>query len=210
MKKIYLYMAIAIFISSCGPKIYIAPTFNQESKDHQTVAVLPFDVVINVKKMPKGMSPESLKEMCKSNGYAMQSEVYTFFLRQMSKGHYRVNFQDIDKTNSLIGRAGYTYEELRTMSKDDLASILGVDAIVSGRIVQEKPMSDGAAIAVGVLVGMWGSTNRVSATLTIHDKVDGKLMWKYDYEASGSVGSSTQQLGKMLMRNASKKFPYRI
>jgi hypothetical protein len=210
MKKFYLILTIiTAFIVSCGPRIYVAPTFTQEMRNHKTVAVLPFDVVINSKKLPKGMTAEGIKEMNKSNGYAMQNEVYTFFLRQMSRGRYTVEFQDIHKSNAIIQRAGYTYEELKTMSKDDLAHLLDVDAIVSGRIMQERPMSDGAAVAVGLLVGFWGTTNRVSATLTIHDKFDGKLMWKYDYEASGSVGSSTQQLGKALMRNVSKKFPYR-
>jgi hypothetical protein len=33
-------------------------------------------------------------------------------------------------------------------------------------------------------------------------------MWKYDYEAAGSFGSSPNRLVDALMRNASKKFPY--
>ena len=65
-----------------------------------------------------------------------------------------------------------------------------------------------SAVALGVIFGVWGNTNQVNATLTIHDKTDSKLLWKYDYVASGSVGSSTESLSKALMRNASKKFPY--
>ena len=72
-----------------------------------------------------------------------------------------------------------------------------------------RPMSEGAAIAVGLLVGFWGNTNKVNATLTVHDSAEGKLLWKYDYAASGSVGSSSKSLSNALMRNASKKFPYR-
>ncbi|MGZ8558622.1 MAG: hypothetical protein ACXWWC_09825 [Chitinophagaceae bacterium] len=72
----------------------------------------------------------------------------------------------------------------------------------------EKPMSEGAAIAVGVLIGAWGSTNKVETTINIHDGKSANLLWKYDYEASGSVGSSTTKLVDALMRNAAKKFPY--
>ncbi len=69
-------------------------------------------------------------------------------------------------------------------------------------------MSEGAAIAVGLLVGAWGSTNNVQTTININDGKSGDILWKYDYQASGSVGSSTTRLVDGLMRNASKKFPY--
>ncbi len=69
-------------------------------------------------------------------------------------------------------------------------------------------MSDGAAVAVGVIFGVWGNTNSAQTTINIHDGKSGDLLWKYDYEASGSVGSSADKLVNALMRNASKKFPY--
>jgi hypothetical protein len=150
-----------------------------------------------------------MRDQQKDNGYSIQSDVYSFFLREQSKGRYTVEFQDIDKTNSLISKAGLDYEALRTKSKDELAALLGVDAVISGKVAMSRPMSEGAAIAVGLLVGFWGNTNRVNATLTVHDSAEGTLLWKYDYAASGSVGSSSKSLSNALMRNASKKFPYR-
>ena len=69
-------------------------------------------------------------------------------------------------------------------------------------------MSDGAAIAIGVLIGSWGATNDVQTSISINEGKKGDLVWKYDYDASGSVGSSTDRLVNALMRNASRKFPY--
>ena len=69
-------------------------------------------------------------------------------------------------------------------------------------------MSEGAAVALGLLVGAWGATNQTTTSLTIHD-TSSSLLWKYDYNASGSVGSSPENLANALMRNASKRFPYR-
>jgi hypothetical protein len=57
------------------------------------------------------------------------------------------------------------------------------------------------------LIGAWGSTNNATVTLTIHDSAS-ELLWKYDYNSSGSVGSSPEKLTDALMKNASKKFPY--
>ena len=89
-----------------------------------------------------------------------------------------------------------------------MASVLGVDAVMQDRVVMEKPMSEGAAIAVGLLVGAWGATNKVETTINIHDGKSGDLLWKYDYEASGSVGSSSTKLVDALMRNATKKLEH--
>jgi hypothetical protein len=69
-------------------------------------------------------------------------------------------------------------------------------------------MSDGAAVAVGLLVGAWGATNQANITVNIHEADAGKLLWKYDYMAQGSTFSSTETVVDALMRNASKKFPY--
>jgi hypothetical protein len=69
-------------------------------------------------------------------------------------------------------------------------------------------MSDDAALALGLIVGVWGSTNDVQTTISINEGKNGDIVWKYDYNATGSVGSNTDRLVNALMRNASKKFPY--
>lgn len=202
-----------LFLPSClkqlRPRIYTAPGFSKAKSVHQRVAVIPFDVIIESRKLPKGVTPQMMRDQQKDNGYSIQSDVYSFFLREQSRGRYTIDFQDIDKTNSLISKAGLDYEALRTKSKDELATLLGVDAVISGKVTMSRPMSEGAAIAVGLLVGFWGNTNRVNATLTVHDSAEGTLLWKYDYAASGSLGSSSKSLSNALMRNASKRFPYR-
>ncbi len=210
MKKITLFLFLALFVASCAPTIYLAPGFEKLKREHKNIAILPFTVDITMRKLPNDMTQEKLEDMKKSNGYSMQNEVYSQFLRQMTKRdrHYTVEFQDIDKTNSKLKEAGIEYDDIRTTAKEKMAAVLGVDAVISGHMVQEKPMSDGAAVALGLLLGFWGTTNHVNATLNIHNNGDGKLLWKYDYQSSGSVGSSTQNLAEGLMRNVSRKFPY--
>ena len=210
MKKILLlFFACVITLTSCGPNIYQASNFNAIKEKHKVVAILPFDVLIESRRLPKGVTPEMIQDQQRDYGYGIQGDVYGYFLKQMSKNRYTVTFQDINKTNSLINDAGFSYEELRLKSKDELCQLLGVDAVVSGSATMSKPMSDGAAIAVGLLIGAWGSTNSVNTTITIHEGEKGDLLWKYDYAASGSVGSSRQSLTNMLMKNSSKKFPYK-
>ncbi len=169
MKNFFLLLSTLFILSSCGPQIYVAPSFEQAKRTHKTVAVLPFDVTIVTKKLPKGVTAEMIKEQEKNNGYSMQNHVYTYFLRQSGRNKYTVGFQDIDKTNAKLESAKVPYDKMKSMPKEELAKILGVDAVISGKMVQEKPMNEGAALAVGLIVGVWGSTNEVNTTVSIHE-----------------------------------------
>ena len=203
-----LSLILVFAFTGCAPKIYESADFSSTTRSHKQVAILPFDVTITPRKMPKDVTPDMIKEQAMNTGYSLQSDVYGWFLRQSGRRNYTVNFQDADRTNALLKDAGITYDDLRTTDRKRLAEILEVDAVISGKASMQKPMSDGAALAVGLVFGVWGPTNEVNVTLNIHDRAKGDLLWKYDHVASGSVASSTEQLSDALMRNASKRFPY--
>ncbi|MEO5782900.1 MAG: hypothetical protein ABIQ07_06500 [Ginsengibacter sp.] len=210
MKKILLPLAsLLILLSACGPKIYKSNEFDDVTSKHKIVAILPAEVSISLRpNTSKKMTVEEMEKNRQATGYAIQDKMYSWFLRRSDKFKYTVKFQDISKTNSLLKDAGITYGDLRDKSKESLAKLLGVDAVISNITRMDKPMSDGVAVAVGVLFGSWGSTNNVTTTINIHEAKQGDLIWKYDYVAQGSVGSSPENLVNALMRNASRKFPY--
>ena len=208
MKKLP-YLLLCLFIgtlSACGPTIYKANNFDSTKSKIKTLAIIPFDVSIDGKRLPKGTTPETLHESLKKTGYDIQGDAYTWLLQRQKR--YSVTFQDVDQTNVLLNKAGINYENLNQQSKGDLCKLLNVDAVISGKAVLSRPISEGAAVALGILVGSWGSTNSATTTLTVHDTTS-NLLWKYDYQASGTIGSSAKNLTYGLMRNASKKFPYK-
>ncbi len=208
MKKFKTIVAVVfvIIFTACGPTIYKSANFDNSKAKIKTLAILPFNVSIDSKRLPKGTTIETLKESQQKTGYDIQSNSYTWFLQRQKD--YSITFQDIDKTNALLNKANITFDNIALQDKGELCKLLGVDGIISGKAIMSKPMSEGAAVAVGLLIGAWGSTNKTSTSLTIHDDT-GSLLWKYDYDASGSVGSSAESLTKALMKNASKKFPYK-
>lgn len=208
MIKIKTVLAVLIIatLTSCGPTIYKATNFESSKEKVKILAILPFNISIDSKRLPKGTTIETLKESQEKTGYDMQSNAYTWFLHRSND--YSTTFQDIDKTNSLLKKSKITFNNIAQQDKGELCKMLGVDGIISGKATLSKPMSEGGAIAVAVLFGGFGSTNNNTTSLTIHD-VTGNLLWKYDYDASGSLGSSAESLTKVLMKNASKKFPYK-
>lgn len=197
---------LLITLNSCGPTIYKASNFESSKATVKTLAILPFSVSIDSKRLPKGTTIETLKESQEKTGYDIQNNAYTWFLQRQKD--YSITFQDVDKTNALLKKANINYDDIALQDKGELCKLLGIDGVISGKSTLSKPMSEGAAVAVGILVGAWGSTNKTTTTLSIHD-TQGGLLWKYDYDASGSVGSSAERLTKSLMKKASKKFPYK-
>ena len=208
MKKLFSLLFLFTLVS-CGPQIYKANNFSSVTRTHKVVAILPANVTIQLRPNEmKKTSPEQLEKNEESTGYAIQDKLYSWFLRRSEKYHYTVKFQDVSKTNALLKEANISYSDLQTLPKDQVARLLNVDAVISTSLRSDKPMNEGVAVAVGVLFGVWGSTNSAFTTINIHEAKKGDLIWKYDYQAQGSVGSSPDNLVNALMRNASKKFPY--
>jgi len=208
-KKLFLLaLVLVILVSGCAT-IYKTPNFNAARSQHRILAILPFDVTIQARRLPKGVTVEMLREMEKDEAYVIQSEVYRFFLRQISRNAYTINFQDIDETNSTLLRAGISFENIRNYSKAEIAQILNVDSVLSGTVHRARPMSMGASIVTAVLFNWGGVTNKVDVGVAIHDGTDSSLLWKYNHSYSGGIGSSSENLTRALMRHISKKFPYR-
>lgn len=207
--RVLAVLLVSVLFTACGPSIYMAQDFRSYAPKHKTVAILPAAVTMQLRpNQARRMSMEQLRATEQQSGIDFQEKIYAWLLRRSQQRGYTVQFQDIMQTNTRLRESNIPYTELRSHSPQELAKILGVDAVLTTSVRTSKPMSDGAAVAVGLLVGAWGATNQANITVNIHESDAGKLLWKYDYIASGSVGSSTEGMVNVLMRNASKKFPY--
>ncbi len=107
-----------------------------------------------------------------------------------------------------VSVSGVTIDNYDQYEPIDLAKILEVDAVVMGTFETNKPMSEGASIALGALLGFWGSTNKAVINIFIYNAEDGELLVNYNKGVSGSIGSSTEDLINTLMRKASRRIAY--
>ena len=210
-------MALALFtllLTACGPSIYLAQDFRAYAPRHKTVAILPADVTIRLRpNQAKNTTAQQQRDMQTQTGLDYQERIYAWLLRRSQQRGYTVQFQDVRQTTVRLRESNIPFQELRTHSPQELAQILGVDAVLTTSVLTTKPMSEGAAVALGVASalmggGAWGATNQANITVNIHEAEAGKLLWKYDFVAAGSVFSSPETVVDALMRNASKKFPY--
>ena len=209
-----LVVIVSLWLTACGPSIYLAQDFRAYAPKHKTVAILPADVTIRLRpNQARYTSDEQQRDMQNQTGREYQEKIYAWLLRRSQERGYTVQFQDVRQTLARLHESDISQEQVRAHAPQELAKLLGVDAVLTTSVLTTKPMSEGAAVALGVagaLMGgaITGTTNQAKITVNIHEAEAGKLLWRYDYLASGSVFSSADAIVNALMRNASKKFPY--
>ncbi|MEO1449929.1 MAG: hypothetical protein AAFV07_10410 [Bacteroidota bacterium] len=195
-------LATLLLLGSCA-QIYYHPDAKTKASKHQIVAIIPPKVSIAAKKK---VDAEALVEQQRTDSYTFQQELYSWLLRRKAQNRIKVDLLDVETTNAKLKRAGYFDENPLTPS--EAAALLGVDAVITSNFALARPMSELAAVAVGVLVGVWGPTRSTVVSLEIHDRTSQQMLWNYNHEISGSVGSTHAGLVNHLMRGASKRMPY--
>ena len=211
MKKLSLTLIICLLgiVGFAQTHLYENPSFDKIAKEHQIIGIIPFKASVTLRpKQMKEITPEQLDRMEKAEGEGIQSAMYSWFLKREKRGTLTVKVQDPATTNAKLKKTGITIENYEEYTPSELAKILEVDAIVMGRFETNKPMSEGASVALGLLVGFYGSTNTAIINLSIYNAIDGELLINYNKSVSGSMGSSTEDLINTLMRKASRRIAY--
>lgn len=204
MKKLLKFSIIfftIIIFTSCAKIFYAVDAFSL-AHEHKIIAIMPPTVSIAAS---KHIDSESTKEQQKTESINFQQEMYSWMLKRKMQGTITQEILDIETTNLKLKKAGYL-DSLFT--PDKLCDILGVDGIISSNYSLSKPISDGGAVALALIGGIYGATNEIHVSMNIHDGKNKKLIWNYDQKFSGSLGSTPARLVDALMRRASKKMPY--
>jgi len=189
--------------------LYENPDFDAIAKDHKLIAIMPFKASVTLRpKQMKDISPEQLDRMEKAEGREIQMGMYSWFLKRKKQGKLGIDVQDPNTTISMLNKARITEDDYSLLTPQELAEILEVDALILGTFETSKPMSEGASLALGILVGFYGSTNRAVANIFIYNATDGALLVNYNKAIAGSMGSSTEDLVNVLMRKASRRITY--
>jgi len=200
-KSVFLLVMAAFILQSCA-KIFYTPDARALAQNQKIIAIAPPKVSIAPRKNVDGAA---LIEQQKTESVNFQREMYSWLLKRKMQGNIFVEIQDVETTIALLSKAGAN--EGRVLTPDDMCRILGVDGILTSNYALTKPMSEGAAIAVGLIAGVWGPTNEATASLSIHDSGTKKMIWNYDHKLSSTLGTPARLVDD-LMRQASRKMPY--
>ena len=158
MKKLLSLIFLIAFMSQLNAQthLYENPDFDKIAKEHKIIAIVPFKTQVTLRpKQMKDMTSEQLYRMERSEGEGLQTAMYSWFLKRKKRGTMTIEVQDPKRTNALLKKEDIDYDNIQDQLPEDLAKILGVDAVISGDFETNKPMSEGASAALGILVGFW-------------------------------------------------------
>ncbi len=206
LKKMLLTALLLVTGMAYGQKnIYLSNRFDQLSRDHQVLAILPFFTHLD---LGEQLPAQELRRLEQKEGYAVQDALETYFGRGRKKKKFTVSFQNSEDTNALLAKNDISFENVDRFTIRELADILKVDGIISGNLDMNILLSDGVPADFSFLDYLLGDADYGRIGIKISDGRTGKLLWKYEQEITRKSGKNTDDLIDKMMKKAARKFPY--
>jgi hypothetical protein len=224
--KLALLSIFSLVLFSCGTNrnVYKSSEFDNQAATHHTVAILPFHIT-QTGHVAKNESVEDIKAANEKWAYAFQESLLTYSLRHTSNNRkgQMVSFQGSQRTNALLTELGLTLDEIYTKRPEEIAKLLGVDAVLMTTLEKDKNFSDGVAYGLkagqillntisksgtlGSPLGMNASDINLNSSL--YNAKDGKLLWKTFRQGGSDLPKNTDDMVEYFSNWIARKLPYR-
>ena len=223
--RINLLTLFCIVFLSCGSNknVYKSADFESKSYRHQNIAVLPFHITQSGHK-GKNTTDEAIRTANEKLGYTFQESLQAYLLRYTSKNRKGpiISFQGLQKTNTILSENKINIEEAYHRQPEELAKLLGVDAVLMTTLENEKNLSDGVAYGLKAgrtILGAIGQGDRagilhvnssdINMTAYLYDASDSKLLWQTSRKGGTDLPNSVDDLVEYYSNWIAKKFPYK-
>ena len=221
----FLLAILSVSLAACGTNraVYKSADFSQKSSVHQTIAVLPVHIT-ETGHVPKNVSVEDVKAANEKWSLVFQESLHSYILKQTARNRkgQMVSFQGVQKTNAVLKEAGLTTADVYNKQPEELARILGVDAVLLTTLEKNKNFSDGVAygLAAGRTVlnilgqgsagnALWLNASDINMNSYLYDAGNSKLLWKTFRKGGSSLPSNVDDLVQYYSNWIAKKLPYR-
>ncbi len=226
MKKhllIYTTIVFTLILFSCSNKYYTASNFSEKTENHKVVAILPAEVTYTGKQ-PKNLSPEDIAQAEEKESIDFQWALMNSILDHANTRKYitTVNFQDIHKTQKLLEENNISVRDSWKKDDEELAELLGVDAVIRMNIRKQRYMSDEASYGVGVAKQIAYKTgigskvpvpNSVGKTYDIYATCnlisDNQTLWNDNYKRSTDYEVQPNVVVEWITNSFGENFPYK-
>ncbi|WP_417361389.1 hypothetical protein [Galbibacter sp.] len=208
MKQLLFILAVILGCSNgFGQKlIYQSDHFEELSKDHKTVAILPFKARLELENQNHG--EQQLEALQEKEGYEVQNALESYFLKLHKRKDYRVAFQDTKNTNAILAKNGISEKNIDIHTSQELCKILNVDAVISGDLTLKALISKGVSTDFDLISFISGTSDYGRIAIKLSDGETGKLLWKYEKVINRKSGKNTYDIIEAMMRKSTRKFPY--
>ena len=221
--SIVLPALFLLLFTSCK-RYYTASDFEEKTQDHQTIAILPFEMEF-LGVQPKNFTPEIVDAIEENESLLFQTSFFNKVLESTRRGRKQlsIDIQHYSKTLTLLEKNGISIRESWFEDPSKLAEILEVDAVVKGRIQKMRYFTDAESYGIEtgrVILDILTDSNifsdtgltdkEVTTSYSLIDKDNGAVLWSIDFKQQADWNTSSEQIVDMINRRSARRFPYRV
>jgi hypothetical protein len=226
MKQI-IVIAVAVAVTACTTVDYTSQRFPEASRNHREVAVLPFEMVLDGRQ-PSDLTQRQLADIEEAESLVFQRALYHSMLDRAGNRRKRpisICIQPPETTNRILREAGIDARQSWAIPADELAAILGVDAVVRTTVQKTRLLSDGASFGIEAGTAVFNeattwrfpwlvphglsSTSTVWTDATLVDADGGDVLWKVVVERAADWSRPADAVIVDITRALAEMFPYR-
>ncbi|HEV8286532.1 MAG TPA: hypothetical protein VGQ09_19620 [Chitinophagaceae bacterium] len=223
-KTLPLFIGLfCLVIISCSHKYYTSSLFDQQTAHHKVVAVLPAEMVFTGKQ-PENLTIEDIAKIEDFESKNFQHALYNSILRYANSRKYytRINLQDLVMTEKLLQEHNISSRDAWKKDDKELATILGVDAVIRMRIQKQRYMSDVASYGISVgrqIINNTGIGSKVpfpyvpNKTNDIYASCDivsnNQTLWNDNYKGASDWNTPSNVVIENITDNFGRHFPYK-
>jgi TolB-like protein len=224
IQEMLLGTLIITLLSACGgtAPYYLSPNFKMKATAHKTVAILPFEVITNGTP-PEGLTASRKQQIEEEETKSFQQSLYNGLSNNM--GRSSVQIQPPNKTNNLLRERGINITQISQKNPEDLAKILGVDAVVFATVTKYRYMDEKTSMGINLgktalneatggaahkyTKGVSSKTNDIKVTCSLIEARDGDVLWKINDDQNADWKKPAGTVIDGLNQRLAEYFPYK-
>jgi hypothetical protein len=222
MNRIFTFLAfLLLFTTSSCHRYYTSSAFAEKTAKHKVIAVLPPQIIITGIQ-PKSLTQKDIALLEENESRLFQQALYNNILQRANNKRKpaRIMLQPHNNTIALLQKNNISIREAWSRDDRELASLLGVDAVVRSSIQKERFMSDAASAGVEagkrildavlkrpvLLPEVISKTNEIHATCALVS--NGETLWNDSYKKASDHNYTANTIIENITDKFAKHFPY--
>ena len=191
-------------------QLYELQGFRELALTHTTIAILPFKGAAFVSPLQSMMQDDvDIRREADLRGLEMQATLESWFLKRSERGKFIVQVQPTTETNTILNDNGVTLDNLTERTPQEVAKLLGVDAIVTGTVQAHQPSMLVAAAVSWMTQGGSNVNSYAMLDLEVYDTEYGELQCNYRKRILRSPLVGESRLLHILARKTSRRIAYK-
>ena len=191
-------------------QLYELQGFRELALTHTTIAILPFKGAAFVSPLQSMVQDDAdIRREADLRGLEMQATLESWFLKRSERGKFIVQVQPTTETNAILNDNDVTLDNLTERTPQEVAKLLGVDAIVTGTVQARQPSMLAAAAVSWMTQGSSNVNSFAVLDLEVYDTEYGELQCNYRKRILRSPLVGESRLLHILARKTSRRIAYK-